>query len=57
MYGTGARTWSDEKERKYSYRKLIVFVLEMRDFPSAFEYMDEYAAYYDDDFDVKSMKN
>jgi hypothetical protein len=52
-----ARLWNDEKGRKYSYRKLIVFVLEMRDFPSAFEYMDEYdAAFPDGDFDVKSMK-
>jgi hypothetical protein len=52
-----ARLWNDEKGSKYSYRKLIVFLLEMRDFPSAFEYMDEYdTAYPDDDFAVKSMK-
>jgi hypothetical protein len=43
--------------KKYSHKKLIVFLLEMRDFPSAFEYMDEYAlAYPDDAFSVKAMK-
>jgi hypothetical protein len=52
-----ARLWYDKNGKKYSYRKLIVFALEMRDFPLAFECMEKYdAAYSDDDFDVKSIK-
>jgi hypothetical protein len=45
------------ENRRYSLRKLITYLLVMRDFPSAYEFMDKYGNRYpNDDFKVHDMR-